>query len=220
MLGDDIKDFLGELRHTAGWSQKQWDAHDAQVNALQAREAHDAHQATVTRNRAIILAQDAPHDCVDPEGGVRDTAAIVQLAHAMATPGKRMVVVAGGTGCGKTTAAVQWLLPCQGKPLFIPAPSLVQRARPKPWQSPIWERATAIVLDDVGTEKERDRERFLEVFGELLTHVHAKHKRMVLTANMAMNTFQARYKRRIESRFRQGGVWISLTGGDMRAEGA
>lgn len=218
MLADDIDDFLGEMRLASGWSRAQWDAHDAKIEALHAREAREAAEATMERNRTIMLAHDAPHDCIRPQGGVRDTAAIVQLALAMATPGKRMVVVAGGVGCGKTTGAVQWLLHCKGRPLFVPAPSLIQRARAKPWLAPIWEQATAIVIDDVGTEKERDRDRFLEAFGELLTHVHAQKKRMVLTANMQMQEFRDRYKKRIESRFRQGGVWISLTGGDMRLE--
>jgi DNA replication protein DnaC len=197
-------------------SEAEWLAHDAEVAAERAHTAAEAQRARGAANITIVKGHDAPIDCIYPPEGMRATNAVAKLAHAMARPGKRLVTLAGGVGSGKTTAAVQWLIQTQGKPLFIPAPSLVQRARPKPWLPPIWESATAIVLDDVGTEHATRVDRFLEEFNALLTHVHATHKRMVITANMGMDDFRKIYGERIESRFRQAGRWEALTDGDMR----
>lgn len=189
-----------------------WAQHDRRIEAERQKERKRAATEHAEVQQSKLLAQGAPRELLDVQ--IEAWPAVVALAHSLSRDGYRVVCLAGGTGSGKTTAAVHWLKNGRARPYFTTARGL---ACLPPW-SLDYEHADACVIDDVGTEGETERMRtqFLDHFDHLVAHYHGSGKRLVLTTNMGMGKFKALYKARIESRFRQRGDWISLDLGDQR----
>ena len=127
----------------------------------------------------------------------------------------RVIVLVGGSGIGKTMAALHWLAHASGRPWFATAP---QWAATPHWTRE-WARARVAVLDDLGTE-DLDR-RFQKRFNELVTHFHGQCYGLVVTTNrnMTKDIFRSRYGVRVLSRIEQDDGWIDVGGPDLRAPG-
>lgn len=143
--------------------------------------------------------------------------------------GAVFLLLAGGTGSGKTTAAVETLRlarsPFYGydsngtvfaswqydsrKGLFVSATTLEEHA---PWTDDgeeLWKRVKKVpllVVDDLGAESQNEKGPFLSAFQELVRHRHAEELRMVITTNVDGTTFKKRYGSRILDRITEKGV--------------
>jgi hypothetical protein len=137
--------------------------------------------------------------------GTEPMAALARVGH------DRVIVLAGGVGIGKTTAALHWLVHAPGRPWFARAP---QWAATSLWTR-YWEQAAVAVLDDLGTEDMDPR--FLSRLDDLVSHFHGRCRGLVITTNMTGPAFKARYGERVESRIREAGAFIEMHGGDMRS---
>ena len=135
------------------------------------------------------------------------------------------LLLCGGTGAGKTIAALWALTRLRG--MLVLSPSL--GAVIEPWSSDL-ERGVKhmepseyplVVLDDLGIERISD-ERWCVGFDELIDARvglrDAVPLRTIITTNLTAKDIKARYSERARSRIRASSTLISLPTKDMRTE--
>lgn len=136
--------------------------------------------------------------------------------------GKVLLLLQGGVGSGKTTAAA-WVLAKQleresasARPsggtvvdaaMFVTAPEFNGLSDYHP-ESRVWLerlcRCGVLVLDDLGTERMGDGE--LSCVQRLISERHSAGRRTVLTSNLTAEVFHARYGERVADRIRESGM--------------
>lgn len=144
-------------------------------------------------------------------------------------PGAVFLLLAGGAGSGKTTAAVEALRlarsPFYGydsggtvfyswqydarKGMFLSAVDLDEHAPWTPEGERMWTRAKKVrllVVDDLGTETQTEKGPFLASFQELMRKRHADELQTVFTTNLDGATFKARYGARVLGRITERGI--------------
>jgi DNA replication protein DnaC len=135
-------------------------------------------------------------------GGARRycTAALAAAAR-WAEGSKAFLLLLGGSGSGKTCAAVSILARPGVRGSFIEAVALARMSKFEDGGE--WERMLRIpwlVVDDLGTEGLT--KFFEERIFELVNRRQADGKRTVFTANLTLSEFKSRVGARIESRMR------------------
>lgn len=228
---------------------------------LEARKAWEAEHPALAAEWAEAMAEDARRDrerevaacearadSVAPsrlrELGVPDLAVqhslapwstdAVRAARKFIRADKRMLLLCGTKGTGKTTAAAVvlrwWLLRCA----LAPRPTC---AKPPPVA--MFERATTfarmsaydrddkayfdelcrcglLVMDDVGAETLAGVAPAM--LDELMDVRYGSGRRTVITSNLSGSAFKARYGERIADRIRECGIVETLTGSSMRGK--
>lgn len=132
-----------------------------------------------------------------------------------------IAVLAGVPGCGKTTAATWWALELQhGRPapMFLRATELASTSRFDADARAHWMRASALVLDDLGTEYADAKGSFRVDLDELVDVFYAGRRTLVITTNGTRDEFHTRYGERIYDRLRECGAWLTVTGGSLRGQ--
>lgn len=215
---------LGEALRRLGATEfskltdEDWDARDRRIEAQIEREREVKKKRDREDRRAQLLTQGAPrHLVLMPPGEWQDTTAWTKLAGHLAK-GARGAVLAGGVGTGKTCAGLRWLLDCEA-PLYLHAGKL---ARAEFWKDRPWEKASAILLDDLGDEARGARQKTGEEFGHLVGHAHEARKHLVVTTNMSLEAIKDQYEQpRAWSRLREmGASFLPIVGKDMRSTSA
>lgn len=136
--------------------------------------------------------------------------------------GEALLLLCGGVGSGKTTAAAWCLLkrmeqeaanpkPSGGVPIepgmFVTAPEFNGLSDYSPearaWMERL-SRCGLLVLDDLGTERMGDGE--LSCIQRLVGERHAADRRTVLTTNLSGEAFKKRYGERVADRIRESGI--------------
>jgi len=125
-----------------------------------------------------------------------------------------MLILEGGTGCGKSVAAAwafayfreRWRTP----PVWGDMPELASLAEWKPeWQ--VFDDAPLVVLDDLGTERDRKRAAaVIERFCNLASG------RCIVTTNVPVGEILPLYGERVQSRLIGVAEWVILSGRDLR----
>lgn len=121
-----------------------------------------------------------------------------------------LLVLIGPPGCGKSIAAAHVIASCGG--LWMAARSL---ANPKT-EIDAAERASLLVLDDLGTEYSGASQYGVERAAALLELRHAERRRTVVTTNLGAADIVARYGERVRDRMRERGRAVLLTGPSLR----
>ena len=132
---------------------------------------------------------------------------------------KPVLILSGGTGTGKSVAAVEMLARHGGS--FVHARDLARRH--DPWKEDRADGVTKIdvesrgllVLDDLGTERLEDP-RFLAALEDLLDARQSVTRRTLITTNLSPAQFRERYKERFADRLNGIAKAVTLTGGSMR----
>lgn len=199
----------------------EYQAHAAKLDALRA-EAEAAHE----RQRRVerILAQVGPRITDDVAARIRagagltDTAAHVVVTAWLATDTPALIV-SGGTGSGKTVAAIR-AMEQHTRPQFLRA--LRIGAHFERWSAdredgtePIDFHADLIVIDDLGQEPTEDR-RAMPALEEVLDQRQSARTRTLITTNLNADQIRDRYSERIRSRLAQIGSFRALSAADMR----
>jgi hypothetical protein len=143
-----------------------------------------------------------------------ETEAIKALRQAL--EGRTIVVLSGGVGCGKTCAAGWWLTQSRGD--WISASEL---ATLSPFDEASRERmhSPRLVIDDLGAEY-LDAKGFLASMLDSLWDYRYSHRLpTVVTTNLSLKQFQARYSERIKDRLRECGDFVEVSGESMRRSG-
>jgi hypothetical protein len=130
---------------------------------------------------------------------------------------KTVLVLLGGTGAGKTLATC-WIAQQFGgpRPGWIRAGGLERAGRyDRDLHQWIAER-TLLVVDDLGVEFMDGKGAFLSVLDELVDAAWCRNGRLVLTSNLSVEAFAARYESRIWSRICDVGMVGNCGGKDLR----
>jgi hypothetical protein len=147
----------------------------------------------------------------------------------------RILVLAGGTGGGKTTAAAWIALKGNDRmPGFIRASELERRGRyDKDLRTWVPER-TSLVIDDIGAEVLDGKGVFRSFLDEIVDDFYSSKRRLILTTNLKGKIddahraecaaagrepepqFRERYGDRVRSRVIQIGQWAECGNTDLR----
>lgn len=125
------------------------------------------------------------------------------------------MILASAGGQGKTVAAVLgiWI---HGHGLFIDAPDLAftSRFKREAWER--WASTGLLVIDDLGEEVDDDAGEFQSSLDWLMNKRYNGERKTVITTNLPLDDFKARYSDRVKGRIRECGDFIELTGPDLR----
>lgn len=139
---------------------------------------------------------------------------------------KRIIVFAGATGCGKSTAAALVALESGGSsPGFVRAATLERWGRYSKALDQLLERSS-LVIDDLGSEILDGRNVFRSLLEEIIDTFYAARRRVAITTNLVARRtnaneepqFHERYGDRIASRMAQAGVWADCGRVDRRRD--
>ena len=160
-------------------------------------------------------------------GHLRETAATRILAAFAEDRTTELLVLSGPVGCGKTTAAAQWL--CRAReapswletqpPLFLPVAQFERTSRYSAQAMSRMERARALVLDDLGAEYLDDKGAFVALLDSLIDARYRDLRPTVITTNLHASQFAARYGERTVDRIRERGRFVELAGESQRRKG-
>lgn len=219
-IGELTGEFLQGLS-CASWTDEEWAEHDARVAAERAAaEAADA----VAGERRQLLARGFPLKAVRQVGeGVSETEAITTVRRFLGSQ-RRLLVVSGGRGVGKTLAASWWAMQAHPAPpevvctpgRFIDAPSLSRWPRYDDDRMAQLECARALVLDDLGLEFDDKSGAFISLVDGLINARYAAMLPTLVTTNMRASDFRARYGERVADRIREVGSFVEIAGASLR----
>lgn len=156
-------------------------------------------------------------------GGLANTRALEAAQDAMGA-GLALLVLSGTRGCGKTTAASWWLV--QDRPAleyvqrlparFVDANRLSRWPRYDDDRMESLERASALVVDDLGVEYDDRQGNFRSLFDALVNARYALTLPTLITTNLPAEAFKERYGERVADRIREVGRFVSIAGESMR----
>lgn len=182
------------------------------------------------RRARVLELLDSPRLSALVTSELQQTEALRAVADWDRRRGAWCLLLIGGVGCGKSTAAASHFVEVGVRWLEIGA-SLSSRARP------IWARASEeagrsafgaeadvrrdafrrsclLVLDDLGVEMSTNP--WSQLVDDVMDYRYQHSGRTVITSNLDPNAFKARYGERISDRIRQDGMVRQLSGRSMR----
>ena len=211
------------------FSDRDWAAHDAEVQRKVAVYQEAERAAELGRRGAMLKAEGAfPARAVDAARVPWPTETLaLQRAREFIVKRKSILVLAGGVGTGKTSAATWVALEAGGRaPAFLRASEVESRGR-YDCELRSWLRGrTMLVLDDLGAEVLDGKGVFRSFFDEVVDVLYGDHKLLVITTNLRARReslagepqFVERYGDRVVSRMRQSGSWADCGGRDLRRD--
>ena len=162
-------------------------------------------------------------ELVISEKGLRKTRALEAI---QAPPeGAHLIVLSGGVGCGKTTAASWWLWHGSrghrqylrtGSPRFVAVAWFARHSRYDHERFDRLEQARALVVDDLGMEYADAKGNFVADLDALLDARYRNLLPTVLTTNLEADDFKQRYGPRLRSRIQERGCFLNVNGADLR----
>jgi len=122
---------------------------------------------------------------------------------------KKLLVIAGGVGCGKTCGASAYLIEMGGG-LFVDVSEIKTAVFRKDWEylREIKE-VKRLVIDDLGLEHPDTTGFFQSVIDEIINIRHGKGIYTVITTNLTHKEFVARYGERVKDRLKESGIFFS-----------
>lgn len=223
--GQPLPEFWAEVAAFEKTPEYQaWKAEDDRQR--REKEQVERKEAEARRFAGLVHSSNVPRRAVEAvKGGCKDTAAIAAVREAPA-----LTILAGGPGCGKTVAAVWWLMEAM-RPLvdghwgvtaapnvaqFIDAAHLARWSRYDEEAMDKLLKCDRLVIDDLGNEYMDEKGAFLSVLNEVVINRYDNMRPTVLTTNLPMAKFRARYGDRIVDRLNEGEGFIGITDGSMR----
>jgi hypothetical protein len=153
-----------------------------------------------------------------PEQAARNpdmtTPAIIALS-SWNSEAKSVAVLSGPPGTGKTVAAAWWRAKNYGMN-FLRASTFAATSRYDEKARAFAYDASALCLDDLGSEYLDAKGSFLVDLDELIDTYYADERPLIITTNLNAADFKARYGRRVEDRIRECGEWFTVAGKSMR----
>jgi hypothetical protein len=171
--------------------------------------------------------------------GVMDATPAMVAARAFLSDARvRILVLIGGKGCGKTTAA-GWVIaqPCPDRymdpsvkpsdnrqtfwppalaPRFVDVAFLARQSRYSDEQMRPLERCSMLAIDDLGMEFNDEKGSFKALLDGLMNARYATNLRTVITTNLHWKDFPGRYGERLVDRILEVGKLVGLTDKSLR----
>lgn len=231
-----LNSLLGDVRNveppTLGYSPEWWEQRDREVAQERAKDAAQLEQSRMTSRAGELRDNGFPEMAIAAAlSDLADTTAM-SVARGFvfaATHGlrRRILVLAGGVGVGKTTAATWVAIKGQDpRPGFIRIAELERRGR-YDRQLDDWLRdKTSLVIDDVGAEVLDGKGVFRALLDEIIDKFYGDRRTLVMTTNLRpirenpdeQEQFRERYGDRAWSRLSQLGDWGDCGINDLRME--
>lgn len=213
----------------AAWNEAREEEQGRREAAAEAKRKAEraAYVREITPGR--LRAVGAPPRAVEAwEAGLKRTKAAEAVDKAM-NEGKTFCLLKGGTGVGKTVAAVAAMaavlladerddLPC----LFVRA---VEGARLGLYDAEDKAlvgqmiKATVLVVDDLGAEFMSEGSIWRTILDEVIDTRYGDRATTILTTNLDSAAFKARYGERISDRIRHAGIVEECGTGSLRERG-
>lgn len=211
-----------------GYSPEWWEQREREIAeqrvALQAKEEHNRR----IERAGILLDNGFPELFVAAalaEDKLADTTAM-RVARTFAYLPKKILVLAGGVGAGKTTAATWVALKGQDpRPGFARVNQLERRGRYAEKLDEWLEDRTSLVVDDLGAEYLDGKGNFRSVLDEVIDAFYSNRRTLVMTTNLRPRAaagepeqFAERYGERVWSRLNQFALWGDCGTRDLRRD--
>jgi hypothetical protein len=133
---------------------------------------------------------------------------------------RHVLVLEGGVGVGKSTAATRWALDYGGSaPVYLRSATYEGEGRYDRELRARIRGASSIVLDDLGAEFKDGRGNFVAALDELVDVIYSQRLPAIITTNLRAEALRARYgdeAARFWSRLRGCARWASVSSGDLR----
>lgn len=201
-----------------------WNARDAEVAALRVADEDKAkRERDAIRAEALLIAE-FPEVAVSHARAVEDTLAVDWSRKYLGSP-KRMLVLAGGVGSGKTTAATWIAMQLSNAAMFVRAAELEARGRYDQDLRRAIGAASLLVIDDLGAETLDGKGVFRGFFDEIADKFYSgSRRRIVITTNLRVRRDETnrapqiaeRYGERMLSRLREFGMLGDCGSEDLR----
>lgn len=218
----DFRSLLPEDLVSVHKTEEEWAEHDKAVRASVAADRKREHAERRNQMKTVLLAMGAPARRLEfADSPDYDDTRPGPLALNSWDPEVRpIVVLSGGTGTGKTVAALRWLLDNGGRtPVFMRAADFERRGRYDKTRHEVIASASSMLLDDLGGEHADRSRNFMGDLDTFLDRWAGSRGALIVTTNGSGEEFLKRYDRkRIISRLKESGVWIPVTGEDMRGK--
>lgn len=180
-------------------------SHTATAGQLAAYEA-GLEQAALEASRATLEAQGVPERLRDNLDEITETPLVKRVRRWLEGDRRAWcLVLAGGVGCGKSTAAALWLwerveLGANSRRWYTAA-RVASLSRYDGSVEPLVD-ARSLVLDDLGAEFADRPGNSAERLDYILTEREATYRPILITTNLNAGDFAARYSERIVDRIR------------------
>lgn len=205
-------------------SDPSWDEyHNMAKKSLEIEETHKRRQSRIERLHEIRhnISADAKsilHDWALDKTALVPTKAMTAVSGWLAGDRKPVLVLAGGVGAGKTVAA-SWAFLKRGG-VWCPARDLAARYRP--FQSDREDgirrfniRSHFLVLDDLGTEQDRDK-RIFEAVEAIADMRDDKDMKTLITTNLPKQQLREIYGDRFTDRLNACAMYVSVGSESLR----
>lgn len=223
---------------TLGYSPEWWEKRDREVAQERAKDAAALEISRMTTRAGELRENGFPDMAVSAALAELDDTAAMQRARLfvqMAMHGlrKRLLILAGGVGVGKTTAATWVTMKGQDpRPGFIRISELERRGRYDKDLGEWLGEKTSLVIDDVGAEYLDGKGAFRSLLDEIIDTFYSNRRTLVMTTNLRPRRgkdedgkdkdepeqFYERYGDRVWSRLSQLGEWGDCGTRDLRRE--
>jgi len=212
----DEFDALVPHRADADW----WERRDREVAELRAKENAGGELERMRRRASLLRDNGFPDESL--YGALltkpRETTAL-KHARQFSQMASTMLVLAGGVGVGKTTAAAWSALKHEdARPGFLRASELERRGRYDKKLDEWVKDKTSLVLDDLGAEVLDGKGVFVSLLDELIDRFYSARTILLLTTNLTSTSIAERYGARAASRIGQRACWGECGMCDLRRE--
>jgi DNA replication protein DnaC len=204
-------------RERADWTDEQWAAEDARVEAerqkeLQRREEDD-------RRRYYRQLEDLgwPTRALEAANNADTHAPAIKHIIEWDPGATNIIALSGPPGCGKTTAAAYRVLQRRALTVFVRASTFARTSR-YDGKRDEWLNAPSLVLDDLGSEFADAKGSLQTDLDELIDAFYGDRRPLIITTNVTRDDFKKRYGERISDRFRECGRWFEIRAQSLRGK--
>jgi DNA replication protein DnaC len=213
---------------TLGYSEEWWERRDRDVAEQRALAAVEQERARMKKRAGELVDHGGfPELFVTAaQRELRETEAM-RFARMFVHLPRKILVLAGGVGAGKTTAAAWIGLKSEDpNPAFVRVNELERRGRYDQKLDDWLRDKTSLVIDDVGAEYLDGKGAFRSLMDEVVDTFYSRRRVLIMTTNLRprrkgedeQEQFLERYGERVWSRLNQLGVWGDCGTKDLRKE--
>ena len=208
----------GPMPITMSLTDEQWAEHDARVAVERAKEAAEEAADQEARRYGRLTKAGFPQRALDAVRTADEAKSAIARIKTWDPEKSSVLVLSGAAGCGKTVAATWWALRHARSTIFVRASTFAASSRYDRETRAAWFAASAMVLDDLGTEYLDAKGSFLVDLDELIDVYYGDRKPLIITTNCKAEVFGKRYGERIVDRIRECGVFFAASGGSLRSD--
>lgn len=211
--GEGVNQFFAAAMKRTGLSKEELLALQADVEIPPLRVDVLSQPERMRMKRAHVPKRHADHLVESP----RDLKALEIVKEFIDHKTQWVLVLSGGVGIGKSGSAC-WALGQHDGGMFFKASKLLNYAFE---QKDVLERiasASVVVCDDFGTKCQDEKGFFLEKFNDLVDDLYGNGAKLIITCNLAKETFAKLAGERVIDRIREQGRFVMLEGESIRRE--